>query len=576
MTRSDLSTWPSGFPRALHQTLLRRFPPKASSIHLEDLVNALMDALARGELQLNLTAVSPPQELKAMGWPEAHYQALLASGWLEGAASPMVLNGNQLSWRRWHGDMDVVIKELINRSNVDQPTSICITPSQHPALLDGLNPEQQAAVEAIDHHGVVLLSGGPGTGKTSTIVQMLARAVTLRPGLKIGLAAPTGKAARRLEEAVRKGLETISPPQRQALTSLPCSTLHRWLQARPGGFARHQQHPLMLDLLVIDEMSMVDLTLMQALLNALPVDSQLVMIGDPDQLPPVGSGAVWHQLQQADIRQQFNHGAIHLHQLYRNRGSLATLSRVLCDQGLSAFWQQLSLLPKSANVEQHQCNLSSMPSFLVQHLQEHSRTLQRLTAELMLELPDDAYTSTMLNTNLAVAAESLLDSLERLMVLCPKRRGFWGVDHVHRALLGQSLEAGVMRWPLGTPVMCCENQAELGLANGDVGLVVGQGDNLRILFRVISEQGGLTTRFIHPARLSVVEPALALTVHKSQGSEADHVILLWPEITAVSATSADGCESASRFERKLLYTAITRARQRVDLITAMPSARSDG
>lgn len=576
MTRSDSSTWPSGFPRALHQTLLRRLPPKASSIHLEDLVNALMDALARGELQLNLTAMSPPQELKAMGWPEAHCQALLASGWLEGAASPMVLNGNQLSWRRWHGDMDVVIKELINRSNVDQPTSICTTPSHHPALLDGLNPEQQAAVEAIDNHGVVLLSGGPGTGKTSTIVQMLARAVTLRPGLKIGLAAPTGKAARRLEEAVRKGLETISPPQRQALTSLPCSTLHRWLQARPGGFGRHQQHPLMLDLLVIDEMSMVDLTLMQALLNALPVDSQLVMIGDPDQLPPVGSGAVWHQLQQADIRQQFNHGAIHLHQLYRNRGSLATLSRVLCDQGLSAFWQQLSLLPKSANVEQHQCNLSSMPSFLVQHLQEHSRTLQRLTAELMLELPDDAYTSTMINTNFAVAAESLLDSLERLMVLCPKRRGFWGVDHVHRALLGQSLEAGVMRWPLGTPVMCCENQAELGLANGDVGLVVGQGDNLRILFRVISEQGGLTTRFIHPARLSVVEPALALTVHKSQGSEADHVILLWPEITAVSATSADGCESASRFERKLLYTAITRARQRVDLITAMPSARSDG
>ncbi|MEC9028455.1 MAG: AAA family ATPase, partial [Cyanobacteriota bacterium] len=79
---------------------MRRLPPKASSIHLEDLVNALMEALARGELQLNLTAVSPPQELKAMGWPEAHYQALLASGWLEGAASPMVLNGNQLSWRR--------------------------------------------------------------------------------------------------------------------------------------------------------------------------------------------------------------------------------------------------------------------------------------------------------------------------------------------------------------------------------------------------------------------------------------------------------------------------------------------
>lgn len=560
----------------MHQTLLRCLPPRVSSPHLEDLVNALMDALARGELELKLTPASSPDQLRAKGWPEAHHQALLASGWLEGDAAPMILDGNQLSWSRWYGDMEAVISELVNRSIVHQENAKVTTSTTLQALSDGLNREQQAAVEAIDTYGVILLSGGPGTGKTSTIVQMLARALSQQPALRIGLAAPTGKAARRLQETVRNGLQAIPTPQRQELANLPCSTLHRWLQASPGGFGRHQQHPLMLDLLVIDEMSMVELALMQALLNALPTNSKLVLVGDPDQLPPVGSGAVWHRLQQGDVRQQFNHGAIHLHQLYRNRGELANLSGVLRDQGPFAFWQQLSLLPKSANIEQHHYSLNGMPKLLDRHLQEHSRTLKRLAEGLTAELVDRAYGSTMTAANLSVAAEPLFDCLDRLMVLCPKRRGLWGVEDVHRALLGQYFEAGVGHWPLGTPVMCGENQPELGLANGDVGLVVGEGDNRRLLFRVIPDQDESTISLIHPARLGLLEPALALTIHKSQGSESEHVILLWPDVTAVTDSTVDGRNTVSNYERRLIYTAITRARQRVDLITLKPSTSSDG
>jgi len=472
--------------------------------------------------------------------------------------------------------MEAVISELVNRSIVHQENAKVTTSTTLQALSDGLNREQQAAVEAIDTYGVILLSGGPGTGKTSTIVQMLARALSQQPALRIGLAAPTGKAARRLQETVRNGLQAIPTPQRQELATLPCSTLHRWLQASPGGFGRHQQHPLMLDLLVIDEMSMVELALMQALLNALPTNSKLVLVGDPDQLPPVGSGAVWHRLQQGDVRQQFNHGAIHLHQLYRNRGELANLSGVLRDQGPFAFWQQLSLLPKSANIEQHHYSLNRMPKLLDRHLQEQSRTLKRLAEGLTAELVDHAYGSTMTAANLSVEAEPLFDCLDRLMVLCPKRRGLWGVEDVHRALLGQYFEAGVAHWPLGTPVMCGENQPELGLANGDVGLVVGEGDNRRLLFRVIPDQGESTISLIHPARLGLVEPALALTIHKSQGSESEHVILLWPDVTAVTDSTVDGRNTVSNYERRLIYTAITRARQRVDLITLKPSTRSDG
>ncbi|MFL0777028.1 MAG: ATP-dependent RecD-like DNA helicase [Prochlorococcus sp.] len=577
MNHIDASSWPVGLSKALHHTLVNRIPPKVMTPHLEDLVNALMNALAEGDLQIDLSSTSPPSELKSNGWPEAHRQALLDSGWLEGDTAPMVLDGEQLSWSRWHQNINEVIEELLARSILPRRESKIAVINEAKAEADTntkkvrdknlnlpenirLNPEQKEAVRAMDCHGIVLLSGGPGTGKTSTILQMLSRALNNNPEIKIGLAAPTGKAARHLQDALRKNLGTLENKQQQVLEKLQCGTLHRLLQAKPGGFGRHQHNLLNLDLLVVDEMSMVDLALMQALLHALPRNSQLVLVGDPAQLPPIGSGAVWHQLQQAEIRKNFHQGAIHLHRLYRNRGALAALSQTLREQGLGPFWEQLSHIAATENVKHHRCSINGIPKVVVSQLKEHCNKLKNLSLKLMDESPED----------LAIAAEPLMDGLEKLMVLCPKRRGFWGVNDVHNALLGRNHLEGVTRWPLGTPVMCGENQPELGLSNGDLGVVIGEGSNRRMLFRVITEEEGLQLALIHPARLRVLEPALALTIHKAQGSEANHVMILWPETSTSNETCPYPHNNNCAYDVRLLYTAMTRSSQHVDLFSAEP------
>ena len=265
---SGTSTWPSSFMAGLHAALRRRIPPRADGPALEELSRDLVLALEQGELTVALT----PERLAAAQ----------ASGWLEGDASPLLLQGDRLGWRRWLQAMEQVVAELVERAQAPLPKPV---EAADPELSDRLNAEQCAAVRALDQASVVLLSGGPGTGKTSTVVEILGRAEARHPGLRIGLAAPTGKAARRLGEAV---MAQRAP--------LPCSTLHRWLEACSRGFGRHRQRPLELDLLVIDEMSMLDLALTQALLAALPSGCRLLLVGDPAQLPPVGSGAVWHRL----------------------------------------------------------------------------------------------------------------------------------------------------------------------------------------------------------------------------------------------------------------------------------------
>ena len=509
-------SWPPAFAEAVHHTLLRRLPPQTTDATLAQLTQELVDALERGELHLPLT---PERDLLAR-----------TSGWLEGDDSPLLVQGNRIGWRRWLEAMDAVVAQLLARSFPDLPPA-----RQAPPCPRTLNDEQRSAVLALDRVAVVLLSGGPGTGKTSTVLELLRRAQARHPEQRIGLAAPTGKAARRLADAVRPALDTV-----------PCFTLHRWLEAAGEGFRRHRQRPLELDLLVIDEMSMVDLALMTALLDALPAACRLVLVGDPAQLPPVGSGAVWQRLQEPAIRERFGASAIQLNRTYRNRGALADLAVSLRQGGVDCFWRSLGDLPPTANVTHRVNSLRRLPTAVRDHWHQRQQGLMALTADL--DRLDDAALQT--------AAGPLMQLLERDLLLCPRRRGPWSLEDVHRTLLGPAAVDDPMLWPEGTPVICGGNQPDLGLSNGDLGVKIGRGASARLLFRVIDADGSALLRRLHPARITSLEPALALTIHRAQGSEADAVILLWP------------LQDPGDFESCLLYTAITRARASLDLITA--------
>ena len=543
----------SGYAPALLETLLRLLPPPegaSAGPPLQELISALAVALEQGELGLDLQAEAPAG-VSAADWPQQHLQSLEASGWLVPAEAldsrpeaPIVHDGRWLRWRRWHLQLQQCLERLMERAASPlEPAAAAtaISAARRQAEAAGLDSQQSAAVAALLRHRLVLLSGGPGTGKTSTVVQMLAAALRLDGGLRLHLAAPTGKAAARLAAAVSAGATELEPSLAAGLQTLPCTTLHRLLEAQGGQrFRRDSRHPLELDLLVVDEVSMVDLPLMAALLEALPPQARLLLVGDAGQLPPVGPGAVLEELCRPQRRQRLGEAAVELSTTYRNNGAIAAIAgqlRQQADAGEPLRWLRPALqqLSASDNLHWHEHPLGRMPAAVLEPVQAHQRRLTALARELpWCQGEADAE-----------ASERLLAELEQLIVLSPIRQGSWGVEALHRQLLGAAATAPPQRWPLGTPVLNRLNRPEQGLANGDIGVLV-QRDQERLVLMA----GG---RLLHPARLSGAEPALALTVHKAQGSQYGQVLLLLPP--------------SRHNDPRLLYTGLTRARRQALLVT---------
>jgi exodeoxyribonuclease V alpha subunit len=521
--------WLEPLQAALVEALPRLYGEGAAPA-LAAVITDLMTALEQGKLSIPLPAAlaDSPTAATALG---------------EDANGPLVIEAGRVSWRRWHDLRQAVLAALLERVG---PGVTAATDNATPADDGGSwagtsqseppraapDPRQRQAVEAVLAHRLVLLQGGPGTGKTSTVARMLAAVLERDPATRIHLAAPTGKAAARLRAATGG--------------QHPSGTLHRLLESRGDHFARNSLHPLPLDLLVVDEVSMVDLALMAALLEALPTSARLVLVGDPAQLPPIAPGAVLLDLQQPDLQAGLGGAAITLTTTYRNDGAIAAVAgalRTSLDRRvggaaagpLEVIRPQLEHLKPSDNLVWRQANGGRLPLALVARLKAHLQALAGLAADCRPERPDDW--------------RRLLVERDRLLVLTPRRRGPWGVEGIHRTLLGEAAGAPAATWPEGLPVLCTRNLPELGLANGDVGVLVGRADSnaRQILF------GTEEPLWVHPAQLAAAaEPALALTVHKAQGSEAAEVIVLLSDI------EPDG---------RLLYTALTRARERAELIT---------
>ncbi len=551
---------------ALYKTLLKRIPPIKFAPHLEDIVNLLTKALAKGELEVKVEDEFDQTQLKWPGWPESHLEALKKSGWTNNESGPIIFEDNCLSWRRWYEERNDVLKELFDRAKQNKTNCKETIVKFTQSLEKSLNQEQKQAVEAIENQHVIFISGGPGTGKTSTVLKMLERALLLSPDLRIGLAAPTGKAARRLQASLHKGIKTVDAHYQDAILKVSCSTLHKLLQSTQDGFGQNKQNPLNLDLLVIDEMSMVDLTLMKGLLEALTPSCQLILVGDPHQLPPVGSGSVWHYLHENKLPAHLEKSRVHLKKSYRNQGQIAVSSNLLKEKGLNSFFKLLFKSPKTSevNLKVHICQQSTLPKKLLVQLHYHLNDLKVLTEKLIRKLPENIQSSREMGA-LEKESEDLFSCLDELMVLCPTRKGSWGVDAIHKAVLGKHFDEKVDQWPQGTPIMCCENLVDLELANGDIGIIMGERKNRWLVFQVMSEKKKLTTRLIHPARLKTISPAIALTVHKAQGSESNKLILLWPNHQSQCVQVNNNSSKKNTYDERLLYTAITRAKKKLDL-----------
>ena len=629
----DHPAQPQGFASPLAQALIEALPrlcagenpggrptdPSLTEPTLVDLIGALAAALEQGELELVLGGPAP-EGIDPQGWPERQRLALAATPLAVRASdlerrpeAPLVWSGDRLRWRRWHLQLEACLGQLTARALAP------LSPPLEPAAVElavagaaaqGLDRQQQQAVAALLRHGLVLLGGGPGTGKTSTVVQMLGALLALRPELRLHLAAPTGKAAARLRSTLQEGSQRLAGPLAERLGQVPCTTLHRLLESSGERFGRNRRHPLALDLLVVDELSMVDLPLMAALLEALPDACQLLLVGDPAQLPPVGPGAVLQELSQPGRLAALGEAAIELKTTYRNNGAIAAIAALLRpteqEPGVGApiptapppgseavaqtgaLMAQLGSLGPEDNLIWQQHPPGRLPAPALERLRRHQRRLEQLAEAIDWETgvartigeghaPGNAGTGGGLSPSPPGSAPSpaaqprpqpapgaiaaLLVELEACVLLSPVRQGAWGVEAVQRQLLGEAAGKAIQYWPLGTPVLCQRNLADEGLANGDIGVLVERAGERLVLFPgpfpgQAGSAPGTTSpgaRLFHPARLGAAEPALALTIHKSQGSQYQEVVLLVPQ--------------TRHWDPRLLYTGLTRARQRAWLIT---------
>ncbi|HOM14589.1 MAG TPA: exodeoxyribonuclease V subunit alpha [Rubrivivax sp.] len=433
---------------------------------------------------------------------------------------------------------------------------------------------------------LLLISGGPGTGKTSTIVKLLACLLEQQPDARIALAAPTGKAAARMAQALRERAAQLPPGLRERLPT-QASTVHRLLGARPGGFGHDAARPLPLDALVVDEASMLDLALATRLLEALPDGARLILLGDKDQLAAVESGAVFAELSAdaslspactADLAGlcalpaaavaaaaptpppqagPLRDSVVWLQRSFRfgADSAIARAAAHVRDGRGSALLAQL----REAGGDGALHWLDEPGSALAPRL---LRCLHQGYAEygrVLREQPRD------------VAA--IWQAFERFRVLCALREGPRGVLAINR-LLGDALRSaaaagGSSPWFAGRPVMVLRNDPLRGLFNGDIGITLPDADGAPQV-HFATPQG---FRALPAARLPVHETAFAMTVHKAQGSEFDTVLVLLP------------AQRSRVLTRELLYTALTRARQRVWLAadaavlaaaTAQPTLRRSG
>ncbi len=553
--------------KSLLATLIRYFPPKKFNEVLIDVVNVLMDGLSRGDVYINFKEIPKNLEIKHEGWPSYHIKALLDSGWTKGDNSPIVLNGDLISWRRTHNEIVDTINKLLARNQpINQPSQELHT--QIDAInLERLNIQQIEAVNLVKSERIILLSGGPGTGKTTTILQMLLQALIINPTHAIGMAAPTGKAAKRLKDTIQAGIVDFEDPIKDKLANIPSKTLHKWLESGPYGFRRNSKRLLNLDLIVIDEMSMVDMSTINGLLDALTSSCQIILVGDPDQLLPIGSAGIWQILQEKETTTNFQSNSVKLTESYRNKGDIALLRNTLKDKGVDAFWKLLAIKEDSSNTRQYFSSLKSIPEPVVRTLLNYKKKLKKLTETCNNIIPDEAWQSSMIEVSQSVEILKLFKFIENLLILCPQRYGPWGVKKIHEFLLGKRFEEEVHRWGEGTPIMARSNQPEIGLANGDVGIIIGNGEKRRFLFNVFSEEQRLVTRLINPSRLNMYDAAYAMTIHKSQGSEADKVLLLWPSTFRVSKDNNLTKFNSDDYEKRMLYTAITRAKKQLLVIT---------
>jgi exodeoxyribonuclease V alpha subunit len=482
-----------------------------------------------------------PVDLRALPWPDVgdwlerlERSPLVAVGEDPGDPRPLRLEGGSLYLDRYWREERQVAADLLALAG-ETPASV--TPEQLARLFEpGL---QRDAAETALRRRFAVIAGGPGTGKTTTVARTLALLLEQGGDPLIALAAPTGKAAARLIEAVHEEAARIDIPDevRERLLGLEASTLHRLLGWRPGTRSRFRHdrgNRLPHDVVIVDETSMVSLSLMARLVEAVRADARLILVGDPGQLTSIEAGAVL-----GDIVAPEGEGIVVLERVHRYGAGIAELAEAIRRGDGDAAVEALGGVTWIADDELDPVRHAAV------------RAARRVTAAAR-----------------AGDATGAIAALGSFRLLCAHRRGPSGVSG-WTALIEAWLGHDATGWYVGRPLLVTENDYGLRLYNGDTGVVIATGDDH---VSAAFERHGRIVEF-SPTRLAAVDTVYAMTVHKSQGSQFDTAAVLLPH------------PSSQILTRELLYTAVTRAREELILVgseeavraaVARPVARASG
>lgn len=445
---------------------------------------------------------------------------------------PLVLEKNKLYLQRYWNYECQIAKKLVSlscRKSVNRGLDSLIDQYFPVSYENEIDWQKQTAIAAVESP-FTFVTGGPGTGKTTTVVKILALLQeSARHSLSIALAAPTGKAAVRLQGAIV-----------QSKHDLPCSesikhqipeqvvTIHRLLGARPPSpfFKYNADSPLPQDIIVVDEASMIDLPLMSKLMSALKKNARLILLGDKDQLASVETGSVL-----ADLTGALPAYTQELKKSYRFSGHIKLFAEAVNQQKGLLAWEIL---------EQNYNDVCLLQEEIISYIVDKQVEYLQLIAD---------------NADFM----QVYMAFNKFQVLCANRQGLYSVEDINYRVIQALKDKKIIQgssdwWYAGRPILITKNDAVLHLFNGDIGICMADDENAGQLMVFFLLADGSVRKYL-PARLPNCETVYAMTIHKSQGSEFDEVLVLLPEVINTILT------------KELIYTAITRAKKVVKVLT---------